>query len=408
MKSRKLLGMCIALILFASLLAACSPTPEPTIVEEEPTEVVVEPTAVVEEPTAEPEAGACPAEGGQLVVGLSWEPSKIDPHRTAAENGVLPVMQACETLVIHAASGGYEPYLAKSWEVSDDGLSYTFHLQEGVLFHDGTPFNAEAVKYNLDRIVDPNTQSEEAIGHLGPYESTEVVDENTAIVHLSSPFAALLDGLAVGWVCMVSPTAAQQWGTADFQDHFVGTGPFIFKEWKRNEYILLEKNPSYWGGPAYFKHHGNACLDSVIFKFVGEDAVRTGTLETGEIHGSPGSACRRRVERLKADPEHHRPGASVSRDRHHAPVQHEQAAHGRSPGTPGVGVWHRPKGYRRRPLPGPHVAGLWAAQPTSLPATGLARRRCTRTIRRRPRHCWSKRVGRTRMATASGRRTERN
>jgi len=304
-----MLSLCIALLLLALALAACSPTPEPTAVEEvltevvaEPTAVVEEPTAVAEEPTAEPETGACPAEGGQLVVGLSWEPSKIDPHRTAAENGVLPIMQACETLVINDGTGNFVPGLAESWELSDDGLSLTLHLREGVLFHDGTPFNADAVKHNLDRIMDPATESEEAIGHLGPYASTEVVDDNTAIVHMSEPFAALLDGLSVGWVCMVSPTAAQQWGPADFQDHFVGTGPFVFKEWKRAEYILLEKNPSYWGGPEFFAHHGNACLDSVIFRFVGEATVRTGTLQTGEIMVAQ-ELSSTDVELLKTDPE---------------------------------------------------------------------------------------------------------
>jgi peptide/nickel transport system substrate-binding protein len=83
---------------------------------------------------------------------------------------------------------------------------------------------------------------------------------------------------------MVSPTAAAKWGPDKFQDHFVGTGPFIFKEWKRHEYIRLEKNPDYWGGPEFFDHQGNAYLDAVVFKFVEEAAVRSGTLETGEIH----------------------------------------------------------------------------------------------------------------------------
>jgi len=115
--------------------------------------------------------------------------------------------------------------------------------------------------------MDPATESEEAIGHLGPYASTEVVDEKTAIVHMSEPFAALLDGLSVGWICMVSPTAAQQWGRP-ISRITLSHRPFIFKEWKRAEHILLEKNPNYWGGPEFFAHHGNACLDSVIFRFV--------------------------------------------------------------------------------------------------------------------------------------------
>jgi peptide/nickel transport system substrate-binding protein len=328
MKAHRIISMLVALILLASIVGGCgttpapvaAPTTAPTAVPEQPTaaptaapeQPTVAPTTASEQPTAVPtevppteaaqaQAAGCPKEGGQLVVGLSYEPSKIDPHRTAAENGVLPIMQACESLVIHAASGEYLPWLAESWDISPDGLSYTFHLRQGISFQDGTPFNAEAVKYNLDRIMDPATQSEEAIGHMGPYESTEVVDEYTAVVHLSSPFAVLLDGLAFGYLCMVSPTAAQQWGPEDFQDHFVGTGPFVFKEWKRGEYILLEKNPNYWGGPEMFKHHGNACLDSILFKFISEDAVRSGTLETGETQVAQEIPAVD-VERLKADP----------------------------------------------------------------------------------------------------------
>jgi len=222
--------------------------------------------------------------GGELVVGLSWEPSKIDPHRTAAENGILPIMQACETLVILKPDGTFAPGLATSWEIAEDGTSYTFHLREGIKFHDGTPFNAEAVKYSFDRIVDPATKSEEAIDKLGPYSRTEVVDDYTVVLHLETSFAAFLDSLAVGNLCIVSPTAAAEWGPEEFQDHFVGTGPFIFKEWVRHEYIRLEKNPDYWGGPEFFDHQGLAYVDAVVFKFVEEASVRSGTLETGEIH----------------------------------------------------------------------------------------------------------------------------
>ena len=230
-----------------------------------------------------PAEAAGPKKGGELVVGLSWEPSKIDPHRTAAENGILPIMQACETLVLRTPKGEFVPGLAKSWEISEDGKKYTFHLRQGVKFHDGTPFNAEAVKYSFDRIMDPATKSEEAVDHLGSYEKTEVVDEHTAVVHLKSPFAALLDGLSSAWLGIVSPTAAAKWGPDSFQDHFVGTGPFVFKEWKRHEYIRLERNPDYWGGPEYFKNKGPAYLDALVFKFVGEAGVRSGALGTGEL-----------------------------------------------------------------------------------------------------------------------------
>ena len=234
-------------------------------------------------------------------MGLSYEPSKIDPHRTAANYGVLAINQAGETLVLTNPDGTLAPGLAESWEISEDGTRYTFRLRQGIKFHDGTPFNAAAVKYNFDRIMDPQTKSEEAIDRLGPYEKTEVVDDLTAVVHLKTPFAPLLDGMADGRLCMVSPTAAAKWGVENFQDHFVGTGPFIFKEWKRKEHIRLERNPDYWGGPEFFAHHGPAYLEAVVFKFVNEAAVRSGTLETGEVDMAADIPTRE-MGKLKSNP----------------------------------------------------------------------------------------------------------
>jgi peptide/nickel transport system substrate-binding protein len=293
-EGRKTLNSMLTLLVvvgtLAGIVAGCAPAASPTA--EAPAASPTSAPAV--NPTSAPAATAtavpatptvaAPPEGGELIVGLSWEPSKIDPHRTAAENGILPIMQTCETLVMREPDGTLVPGLASSWDISDDGKDYTFHLREGINFHDGTPFNAEAVKYNFDRIKDPATMSEYAVDYLGSYTGTDVVDDYTAVVHTDSPVASFLGGLAEGWMCMVSPTAAEKWGPEEFQDHFVGTGPFIFKEWKRGEYIRVEKNPDYWGGPEFFDHQGLAYLDAIVFKFVEEATVRTGTLETGEIH----------------------------------------------------------------------------------------------------------------------------
>jgi peptide/nickel transport system substrate-binding protein len=282
-KVNRIVTLLVVLGVLVSVVAACAPAATPTAEpSEEPTATAApEASPIPEEPTP---AEAAPTEGGELIVGLSWEPSKIDPHRTAAENGILPTMQACETLVMREADGTLVPGLAASWDVSEDGATYTFHLREGVMFQDGTPFNAEAVKYNFERILDPDTMSEYAIDYLGPFVGAEVIDDYTVAVDLESATASFLGGLAEGWICMVSPTAAEEWGPEEFQDHFVGTGPFILKEWKRHEYIRLERNPDYWGGPEFFDHQGLAYLDAIVFKFVEESTVRTGTLETGEIH----------------------------------------------------------------------------------------------------------------------------
>ena len=299
-KVNRIVSFLVVLGLLASAVVACAPAATPTTAPPEATATTApEATPMPAEPTPT-EAG--PPVGGELVVGLSWEPSGLDPHTVAAENAVLPMMQVCETLVIREPDGTFVAGLAASWDISEDGTAYTFHLREGITFHDGTPFNAEAVKYSFDRIMDPATKSMEAIDHLGSYSNTELVDEYTAVVHLESPFAALLDGVASGWLCIVSPTAAEQWGPDEFQDHFVGTGPFVFKEWKRQEHIRLERNPDYWGGAEFFDHHGLAYLDAIVFKFVEEASVRSGTLETGEIHVAQ-EVPAVDVERLNAEPD---------------------------------------------------------------------------------------------------------
>jgi peptide/nickel transport system substrate-binding protein len=298
MRSYRVVCVFAVVVLLSSVLAGCGTTPEPAAPQTAVPSVAVPATEPAAEPTAAPEAATA---GGTLVVGLSWEPSKIDPHRTAADNGLLPVSLACETLVLLQNDDSFEPGLATSWEISPDGTSYTFQLRQGVRFQDGSSFDAEAVKYNLERIVDPNTQSEQAKDKLGPFDSVEVIDPSTVTIHLTKPYAAFLDAISGTELCMVSPTAAKQWGPDEFQDHFVATGPFILKEWKRGEQILLERNPDYWGGPETAAHQGLAYLDAVVFKFLSEDSVRSGTLETGEIQVAQDVATLD-VARLEQDP----------------------------------------------------------------------------------------------------------
>jgi len=273
MKARRLVGVFVAIVLLALAVIGCGA---------ETTEVATPQTEVPQAATAEPTAVTAPTQGGELIVAMAYEPTKIDPHRTASETAMNITYQVCETLLARAADGTPVPYLADSWEVSADGLAFTFHLHQGIKFQDGTPFNGEAVKYNFDRIIDPATMSEEGITYLGPYLSTEVVDEYTVVLHYETPHAVLLNNLANAVLGMVSPTVATQWGVEEFQDHLVGTGPFLFKEWKRGEYIRMEKYPDYWGGPAFFEHQGPAYLDSIVYKFVPESTVRTGILQTGE------------------------------------------------------------------------------------------------------------------------------
>jgi peptide/nickel transport system substrate-binding protein len=262
--------------LLSSVVAGCAPAPAPT--EVAPSGTATSASAATAAPSPTPTAVP---KGGKLIFGLSWEPAGADPHVTSSPQGRMLARLVFDTLVVSAPDGTMYPSLATDWEMSDDGLTYTFHLRQDVHFHDGNPFNAEAVKYSLDRIVDPATKSEIAASLLGPYESTEVVDDYTVRVHLSEPFGPFMTVLTIPFIAMVSPEAAEKWGE-DFDDHLVGTGPFIFKEWVRADHWTLERNPDYNWAPEFYKHQGPAYLDEIVFKFIPEATVRVGTLTTGE------------------------------------------------------------------------------------------------------------------------------
>jgi peptide/nickel transport system substrate-binding protein len=150
-----------------------------------------------------------------------------------------------------------------------------------VTFHDGTPFNADAVRVNLERVVNPATQSQKAVFLLGPFKSVEVLDEYTVAIHLSAPYAPLLDGLAQVYLGMASPAALAKWG-ADYQSHQVGTGPFKFVEYIPNDHLTLVRNPAYRWGPAIYDHPGPAYLDGIEFRFFTEPSARALALEAGD------------------------------------------------------------------------------------------------------------------------------
>src|SRR5690606_33168466 len=140
-------------------------------------------------------ASADPVDGGTITVAIDSDPaSQFNVHVSAADISALVLRNVFDSLVVHDADGSFKPWRAESWDVSEDGLRYTFHLREGVTFHDGAPFDAAAVKANFDHVANPETKSQYAAALLGgdAYAGTEVVDDLTAVVTLNRPYAALL------------------------------------------------------------------------------------------------------------------------------------------------------------------------------------------------------------------------
>lgn len=241
-----------------------------------------------------------PAHSGRLVYGLTLAPSGIDPHVNASSELGIPLTSVYDTLVYQdPASGQFVPGLAESWTISNDGKTYTFKLRRDVKFHDGEPFNAQAVKTTLDRIVNPETKSQKAAVMLGPYERAEVLDDYTIALHLKEPFAPLLDSLSQVYTGIASPKALAQWGQ-DYQMHQVGTGPFKFVEYVPKDHLTLARNPDYTWGPKVLAHRGPAYLDEIVFKFYEDPATRALALESGQVQVM-GEMPPQDAERLAAD-----------------------------------------------------------------------------------------------------------
>jgi peptide/nickel transport system substrate-binding protein len=215
-----------------------------------------------------------------LVVGQIAEPASLDPHVSTAANDFRIAVNVYDGLVRNTPGTlEIEPALATDWTISDDGLEYTFTLREGVTFHDGTPFNADAVKFNFDRMLDES----HPFASTGPFplsfffssvESVEVIDETTVKFTLNEAFAPFMSNLASPTGLIVSPAAVEQSG-ADYGRNPVGTGPFKFEEWQSNSRVVVSRNENYWDGPAP--------LEAVIFRPIVDANTRVAEMLSGGI-----------------------------------------------------------------------------------------------------------------------------
>jgi peptide/nickel transport system substrate-binding protein len=225
---------------------------------------------------------------GSLSAGLFAEPDSLDP----ATMRLIPSYQVTtaiydQLLWTFSGSDGFTPGLATSYEIGDGGRSYTFHLRSGVKFHDGTSFDAAAVKATFDRIMNPKTKSISAKGVLGPYTGSTVLGPTTVRVDFSSPNGGFLNNVASPLLAIVSPTAATKYG-ANFAHHPVGSGPFKFSSWTAGQSITLEKNPDYAWGPARDGLAGPASLSTVTFRIISSSPAQANALQTGSLQLAQG------------------------------------------------------------------------------------------------------------------------
>ena len=216
-----------------------------------------------------------------LNYGMAGNFDQVDPNLTTFTRVARITLQVVEPLVLQPAPGDFEPNLATEWSVNGDATEYTFRLREGVTFQDGTPFNADAVKFTFDRIADPETGAQTAFSLIGPYDRTEVVGPYEVKIVFSRPYAPFLDSAASPHLGIISPTAYNETGEEDWGlTALVGTGPFSFLSYTPDSEVVLERYSNYWGGPDFLGEAGN--VQRIVYTIIPEPATRTASLETGE------------------------------------------------------------------------------------------------------------------------------
>ena len=224
-----------------------------------------------------------PVTGGTLVYASGdAEPTCLDPHVGGNYPQALVSSQYLESLVSKNSDGEIIPWLASEWEESDDGLSWTFTLQDDVTFTDGTPLTSKAVAANIAHLKDPETGSSTGYLALAKVASVEEVDELTARVVLSEPDSALLDSLSQPWLAIESPRALERSEEENCESP-VGTGPFVVASWERQSSITLERNDDYSSPPADADHEGVAYLDAIEWRFLPDSASRYAALQAGTV-----------------------------------------------------------------------------------------------------------------------------
>lgn len=229
------------------------------------------------------------AQRTDINVGMVLEPPNLDPTGGAAA-AIDEVVYAnvFEGLTRFDSSGAVIPALAESWDISEDGLTYTFSLHDGVSFHDGSAMDSADVVFSLDRAMAEDSTNAQK-GLFAGIASVNAPDPSTVVITLDAPNGSFLFNLAWGDAVIVAPETA-----ADNATNPVGTGPFTFVEWVQGDHVELAKNPDYWGDPV--------ALDTVTFKFIGDPTAAFAALMTEDLDAFPNFPAPETLPQLEADP----------------------------------------------------------------------------------------------------------
>ncbi|TCO71994.1 ABC transporter substrate-binding protein [Rhodovulum euryhalinum] len=234
-------------------------------------------------------AGQALAAGDRITIGMVLEPPNLDPTSGAAA-AIDEVVYAnvFEGLTRFAPDGSVVPGLAQRWEANTEATVYTFHLRDGVTFHDGTAMDAEDVRFSLDRArAEDSTNAQKAL--FSGIERVEVVDPLTVRVTLKAPDGSFPFNMAWGDAVIVAPESVDKAATAP-----VGTGPFRFDRWVQGDRVEIARNDAYWGAaPA---------LDKATFKFISDPSAAFAAMMAGDVDAFPNFPAPETLAQFEADP----------------------------------------------------------------------------------------------------------
>ena len=228
--------------------------------------------------------GADSMMGGTLRIALPADVTSLDLHKTSRGDDALVVGQWFNaTLVTQNAGGEYIPYLAESWEFSDDGLTWTFHLRDDVMFHNGDPVTAHDFVWTYERALDPDLASPGA-GRRLTGMTFEAPDDYTLVFNFPAPAISLLQFMNWGYMAPMSQRAVEELG-AEYELNPVGTGPYKVVEVRPGEGVAMERWDEYNWGPEFFDgaNTGPYNFDRIEFSILPEEATRIAALESGDI-----------------------------------------------------------------------------------------------------------------------------
>jgi peptide/nickel transport system substrate-binding protein len=219
-------------------------------------------------------AALSPGAAETLRIGMVGDPATLDPAQSTSVTDRVALAAVCDKLIDLDAKLAYVPHLATAWSWSSDRLALTMNLREGVVFHDGTPFDAEALRFNFER--NKTAPFSRRQSELKPIKAVIVVDAHTVRIELSEPYAPLLAQLADRAGMMVSPKAARELGEK-LAVHPVCAGPYKFAEWVAQDRIVFERFADYWNAAAI-------AIDRVVYLPIPDDTVRLANLRAGGLH----------------------------------------------------------------------------------------------------------------------------